>query len=142
MTIRSSEVAAAWRGRAERLTWPITPMMGLLAVLALGAVLRGLGLQQLGDFDFDEVASVWYARSVPLDIIAAIAEAPFEHPPLYYVALHYWVTWFGEQEPLVRWLSVPFGLLLIPPPPTNSLARTCAPGRPYSPPAWWLSRRY
>ena len=122
MTIRPSEVAAAWRGRAERLTWPITPMMGLLAVLVLGAVLRGLGLQQLGDFDFDEVASVWYARSVPLDIIAAIAEAPFEHPPLYYVALHYWVTWFGEQEPLVRWLSVPFGLLLIP--ATYQLART------------------
>ena len=122
MTIRPSEVAAAWRGRAERLTWPITPMVGLLAVLVLGAVLRGLGLQQLGDFDFDEVASVWYARSVPLDIIAAIAEAPFEHPPLYYVALHYWVTWFGEQEPLVRWLSVPFGLLLIP--ATYQLART------------------
>lgn len=96
-------------------------MAGLLAVMLLGVVLRSFRLQQLGDFDFDEVASVWYARSAPLDIIAAIAEAPFEHPPLYYVALHYWVTWFGEHEPVVRWLSVPFGVLLIP--ATYRLAR-------------------
>ena len=96
-------------------------MVGLLAVLVLGATLRSLRLQQLGDFDFDEVAAVWYARSLPLDIIAAIAEAPFEHPPLYYVALHYWTMWFGEQEPIVRWLSVPFGVLLIP--ATYQLAR-------------------
>lgn len=99
----------------------MTPMAALLVAVALGAVLRGLRLQQLGDFDFDEVASVWYARSLPLDIIGAIADAPFEHPPLYYVALHYWTTWFGEQEPLVRWLSVPFGVLLIP--ATFQLAR-------------------
>ena len=121
MAVRLSEVAAAWRERAERLPHTVTPMVGLGAVLVLGAVLRSLRLQQLGDFDFDEVASVWYARSLPLDIIAAIAEAPFEHPPLYYVALHYWTTWFGEQEPIVRSLSVPFGVLLIP--TTYQLAR-------------------
>ena len=117
MTARAS-AGAAW---LERLTRYVTPMSALLAVLALGATLRSLRLQQLGDFDFDEVASVWYARSAPLDIVGAIAEAPFEHPPLYYVALHYWITWFGEQEPLVRWLSVPFGVLLIP--ATYQLAR-------------------
>ena len=107
-------VEAALRGGAQRLGGGVTPAAGLLAVLLLGAVLRSVRLQQLGDFDFDEVASVWYARSAPLDIIAAIAEAPFEHPPLYYVALHYWVAWFGESEPVVRWLSIPFGVLLIP----------------------------
>ena len=121
MAIRLSEVAAAWRGRAERVPQTVTPLAGLVAVVVLGAVLRSMRLQQLGDFDFDEVASVWYARSLPLDIVAAIAEAPFEHPPLYYVALHYWTTWFGEQEPIVRWLSVPFGVLLIP--ATYQLAR-------------------
>ncbi|MDE2898172.1 MAG: glycosyltransferase family 39 protein [Chloroflexota bacterium] len=121
MAVRLSEVAAAWRGRAERVPQTVTPLAGLVAVVVLGAVLRSMRLQQLGDFDFDEVASVWYARSLPLDIIAAIAEAPFEHPPLYYVALHYWTTWFGEQEPIVRWLSVPFGVLLIP--ATYQLAR-------------------
>lgn len=120
MAVRLSE-AAAWRGRGGRLTPTVTPMAVLLAVVVLGAALRSLRLQQLGDFDFDEVAAVWYARSLPLDIIAAIAEAPFEHPPLYYVALHFWSTWFGEQEPIVRWLSVPFGVLLIP--ATYQLAR-------------------
>lgn len=121
MAVRLSEVADVWRERAGRLTPAVTPMVGLLTVLVLGAALRSLRLQQLGDFDFDEVAAVWYARSLPLDIIGAIAEAPFEHPPLYYVALHYWSTWFGEQEPIVRWLSVPFGVLLIP--ATYQLAR-------------------
>ncbi|MCY3959270.1 MAG: glycosyltransferase family 39 protein [Chloroflexi bacterium] len=121
MAVRLSRVAAAWRERAGRPTPTVAPMVGLLAVVVLGVALRSLRLQQLGDFDFDEVAAVWYARSLPLDIIAAIAAAPFEHPPLYYVALHYWSTWFGEHEPLVRWLSVPFGVLLIP--ATYQLAR-------------------
>jgi len=121
MTTMISAGRADWRGRAERLTRLVPPMTGLLLVVVLGAVLRSIRLQELGDFDFDEVASVWYARSLPLDIIAAIAGAPFEHPPLYYIALHYWITWFGEQEPVARWLSVPFGVLLIP--ATYQLAR-------------------
>lgn len=104
-----------------RLSRRVTPLTALLAIVVAGAVLRGLRLQALGDFDFDEVAAVWYARSAPLDIVGAIADAPFEHPPLYYIALHFWTTWFGEQEPLVRLLSVPFGVLLIP--ATYQLAR-------------------
>ncbi len=121
MTTRPSVGATGGRRFAERLARHVTPMTVLLAVVVAGAVLRSLRLQNLGDFDFDEVAAVWYARSLPLDIVAAIAEAPFEHPPLYYIALHYWATWFGEQEPIVRWLSVPFGVLLIP--ATYQLAR-------------------
>ncbi len=121
MTTRPS-VGATGRGWfAERLARHVTPTTVVLAVVVAGAVLRSLRLQHLGDFDFDEVAAVWYARSLPLDIVAAIAEAPFEHPPLYYIALHYWASWFGEQEPIVRWLSVPFGVLLIP--ATYQLAR-------------------
>ncbi len=122
MTSRISVGAAGRLQIAEHLTRRLTPMTALLAVVLVGAILRGFRLQHLGDFDFDEVAAVWYARSLPLDIVAAIAEAPFEHPPLYYMALHYWTTWFGEQEPIVRWLSVPFGVLLIP--ATYQLART------------------
>ena len=121
MPARLSTISAACRGQVDPLTRRIRPTTALLAVVLLGALLRSLRLEQLGDFDFDEVASVWYARSLPLDIFAAIAAAPFEHPPLYYVALHYWITWFGEQEPIARWLSVPFGVLLIP--ATFQLAR-------------------
>lgn len=104
-----------------RLSRQVTPLTALLALVVVGALLRGLRLQTLGDFDFDEVAAVWYARSPPLDIVGAIADAPFEHPPLYYIALHFWTTWFGEHEPMVRLLSVPFGVLLIP--ATYQLAR-------------------
>ena len=91
-----------------------TPQAALAALIVLGAVLRLLRLDQLGDFDFDEVAAIWYARSEPGDILATIARAPFEHPPLYYIALHYWSSWFGEAEPIARAFSVPMGLLLIP----------------------------
>ena len=121
MTALPSGGTTGWRELSERLAQRVTPMMVLFVVVVVGALLRSFRLQQLGDFDFDEVAAVWYARSLPLDVVVAIADAPFEHPPLYYVALHYWTTWFGEQEPVVRWLSVPFGVLLIP--ATYRLAR-------------------
>jgi len=84
-----------------------------VAVL-LGAFLRVWRIDQLGEFDFDEVASVWYARQGAGEIFTSIAEAPFEHPPLYYVLLHYWNQAFGEAEPLVRLFSVPFGIMMIP----------------------------
>jgi hypothetical protein len=121
MTLRSSVDTDGLREFSERLGRRATPSAVLLGVVVVGAVLRSYRLEHLGDFDFDEVAAVWYARALPLDIIGSIAEAPFEHPPLYYVALHYWTTWFGELEPIVRWLSVPFGVLLIP--ATYQLAR-------------------
>lgn len=92
----------------------ITPGLAVLGLVVIGSVLRLWNLEGLGDFDFDEVASVWYARADAPDIIANIARAPFEHPPLYYVALNFWTSWFGESEPLVRAFSIPFGVLLIP----------------------------
>ena len=106
---------------AYRLRMGFSPRAVLLLLVVGGAILRGFRLNTLGDFDFDEVAAVWYARSSPSDIVAAISAAPFEHPPGYYIGLHYWTTWFGEQEPIVRWLSVLLGLLLVP--ATYRLAR-------------------
>ena len=82
--------------------------------MVLGTFLRVWRIDQLGEFDFDEVASVWYARQGAAEIFRSIAEAPFEHPPLFYVLLHYWNGAFGEIEPLVRLFSVPFGVLMIP----------------------------
>ena len=93
----------------------------MLLLVVVGAGLRLWNLEGLGDFDFDEVAAVWYARAGLLDIVADIARAPFEHPPLYYMALHVWIGWFGESEPIARAFSIPFGLLLIP--ATYRLAR-------------------
>ena len=93
----------------------------MLLLVALGAGLRLWNLEGLGDFDFDEVAAIWYARAGLLDIVADLARAPFEHPPLYYMGLHVWIGWFGESEPMARAFSIPFGLLLIP--ATYRLAR-------------------
>ncbi len=110
--------AARLRGGVAAL---MTPQIALLTLIVGGAALRVFRLASLGDFDFDEVASVWYARSDPGDIFSSIARAPFEHPPFYYVALHYWTSWFGELEPIARAFSISFGVLLIP--ATYRLAR-------------------
>ncbi len=117
LTVR---VWKGWRG--------LDPRAAVLLLVILGVVLRLLRLDGLGDFDFDEVAAIWYARSAPGDIVAAIAAAPFEHPPLFYVALHYWTSWFGESEAIARAISVPLGVLLIP--VTYRLARIHLPPWP------------
>ena len=103
--------ASAW---GQRLSRTLTPEWAVLLLVVLGAGLRLWNLEGLGDFDFDEVASVWYTRARLRDIVGDIALAPFEHPPLYYMALHLWIRCFGEAEAMVRALSIPFGLLLIP----------------------------
>jgi hypothetical protein len=105
--------------RIERLLRPGAGLPGTAGIWVAAAVLLGTffrvwRIDQLGEFDFDEVASVWYARQGADEIFRSIADAPFEHPPLYYVLLHYWNQAFGEVEPLVRLFSVPSGVLMIP----------------------------
>ena len=112
----------------RRLARWLTPELAVLSLVALGAGLRLWNLEGLGDFDFDEVAAIWYARAGLLDIVADLARAPFEHPPLYYMALHVWIAWFGEAEPIARAFSIPFGVLLIP--ATYRLARCYVPAWP------------
>ncbi len=92
----------------------VDPRFVVLLVTLIALFLRTWRLPALGDFDFDEVASVWYSRFVAGDLLAAIRIAPFEHPPLYYLTLHAWSGVFKENEPLVRFLSVLAGVLLIP----------------------------
>ncbi len=105
-----------WAERLLRRGGRIPEKAGLWvgAAVLLGTFLRVWRIDRLGEFDFDEVASVWYARQGEGEIFRAIAEAPFEHPPLYYMLLHYWNQAFGEAEPLVRLFSVPPGVLMIP----------------------------
>ena len=54
----------------------LTPERAVLLLVALGAGLRLWNLEGLGDFDFDEVAAIWYARAGLLDIVADLAGAP------------------------------------------------------------------
>jgi len=120
-TAGSVRVDAAAIARGRRVARWLTPEWAVLLLVVLGAGLRLWNLEGPGDLDFAAVAATWYARARPPDIAAQIARAPFEHPPLYYMALHLWIGWFGEAEAIARALSIPFGLLLIP--ATYRLAR-------------------
>lgn len=82
-------------------------------VALLAFALRVYRLHTLGDFDFDEVASIWYA-GLPLgEMLAALAGAIFEHPPLYYLLLKLWIAAAGSGEYAVRFLSVLPGTLAV-----------------------------
>lgn len=82
----------------------------LLAVLLLGFGLRMYKLDAQS-FWYDEGNSARIAeRSVPLIIAGAAGDI---HPPLYYLALHYWRGVFGDSEMALRQLSVVCGVLLI-----------------------------
>lgn len=78
----------------------------------VGGLLRALMLARNGMW-LDETFSVWLAgHSVPemLDWIVRIDQ----HPPLYYLLLHYWVAHYGDAPYYVRLLSVLFGAGTIP----------------------------
>ena len=81
----------------------ITLVGGFLRVLLLGT--KGMWL--------DETFSVWLAsHSVP-DMLQWIARID-QHPPLYYLLLHYWIALNGDTPYYARLLSVLFGAGTIP----------------------------
>ena len=82
----------------------------LLFNICLGLVLR---LYQLGKQSlwFDEAYSVLMSKNLTGLWFDQIRDAS---PPLYYTLLHYWMGWFGKDEFSLRFLSVLFGILLIP----------------------------
>jgi hypothetical protein len=81
----------------------ITAVGGFLRVLLLGT--KGMWL--------DETFSVWLAsHSVP-DMLQWIVRID-QHPPLYYLVLHYWIARYGDTPYYVRLLSALFGAGTIP----------------------------
>ena len=84
--------------------------LGLLVILLLAAALRFYRLDAQSLWA-DEGSSVAQAlRDVPT--IAANAARDI-HPPLYYIALHFWVSAFGASEVAVRALSAALGVALV-----------------------------
>lgn len=81
-------------------------------LLAAGWALR---LHQLGrqELWFDEAASYFIASMPVHDIVRYVTGAVFEHPPLYYVLLHYCIALFGSTEWALRFPSAVFGLLFV-----------------------------
>lgn len=81
----------------------------LLAVILAGLFLRVfcLGKQSIW---LDEAWSIWMSKMS----LSQIVTTPENSPPLYYLALHFWVRLFGTSAVTVRFLSVLFGVLAIP----------------------------
>ncbi len=83
----------------------------LPAILLLGFAVR---LYKLGapSLWYDETVSAFLASQSPSELVAHTARDI--HPPLYYLLLHYWAAIAGQTEFGLAFLSLIFGLLLIP----------------------------
>src|SRR5574342_601018 len=81
----------------------ITLIGGWLRVLLLGN--KGMWL--------DETFSVWLANHSVVDMLQWIVKID-QHPPLYYLLLHYWIARNGDTPYYARLLSALFGAGTIP----------------------------
>ena len=81
----------------------------LLLILCIGLLLRiyDLGTESIW---VDEGYSIRLSN-LNVSQILELTMVEDQHPPLYYIILHYWVTLFGNSEFAIRFLSVIFGFL-------------------------------
>ncbi len=87
------------------------PPIGLLLVTGLGGALRFWQLDAKGLW-LDEAFSVWMARH-PLDEMLGWIARIDQHPPLYYLLLHLWLS-LGDDPATIRALSALFSTLTVP----------------------------
>ena len=83
----------------------------LLAIILLAFALRSFRLAHQSIW-YDEGLSVHYARQDLSDLLAQVSAS--DHPPLYFLLLHVWLPLAGQGEFAVRFLSLAWGVLLIP----------------------------
>lgn len=81
-------------------------------ITLVGGALRVLLLRTKGMW-LDETFSVWLASHSIGDMLQWIVQID-QHPPLYYLLLHFWVDRFGEAPYYVRLLSTLIGTSTIP----------------------------
>ncbi|TAK36663.1 MAG: hypothetical protein EPO21_01995 [Chloroflexota bacterium] len=88
-----------------------TGLLVVLAAVLLGVVLR---LYKLGEQSFwlDEGLGMFYARPELSALFALLVGG--NHPPLYFLLVHFWYPLAGESEYALRYLSVFFGVLTLP----------------------------
>ncbi len=84
----------------------------LVPIILIGAGLRVLLLDYKGMW-VDETFSVWMANQPVGDMLQWIVKID-QHPPLYYILLHYWIALKGTTPYYVRLFSVLFGAATIP----------------------------
>lgn len=96
--------------KAARSLAHLSPWL-LAGIILLGFMLR---IYRIGDKGLwlDEAFSVWMARNSLPELIAWLLRVD-QHPPLYYVLLHFWL-WLGDSAAQVRTLSALFGTLTLP----------------------------
>src|SRR5512136_1460823 len=84
----------------------------VIIITLIGGFLRVLLLDHKGMW-LDETFSVWVANHGVADMLQWIARID-QHPPLYYLLLHYWIALNGDTPYYVRLLSALFGAGTIP----------------------------
>ena len=84
----------------------------VITITLIGICLRVLLLTTKGMW-LDETFSVWLASHSVADMLAWIVRID-QHPPLYYLLLHYWMGIHGDTPYDVRLLSAIFGAGTIP----------------------------
>jgi uncharacterized membrane protein len=93
-------------------TFQPTPYRGWLVLIVIGGMLLRLINIQTEPFWGDEVLSLaitHHFQHIPT-LIQYLSEVEF-HPPLFYLALHYWAEWFGYgSRGGIRALSLMFGI--------------------------------
>lgn len=82
----------------------------LLLLLAVSVWIRSRYVG--GEFWMDEAIAVGIS-SHPLSAIPGILRYDGS-PPLYYLILHIWMSWFGNGETATHWLSILFAELTVP----------------------------
>lgn len=84
----------------------------VIVITLVGAFLRVLFLSTKGLW-LDETFSIWMASHGVGDLLHWLVKID-QHPPLYYLLLHYWIAFNGDTPYAVRLLSVLFGAGTIP----------------------------
>ena len=89
----------------------ITQKYWLLLLIILALALRLFHLDQYGLW-YDEAISY---KAAQLDVRSILTnQIQSSHPPLYYLILHYWISFFPDSDFSARMLSVFWNIALIP----------------------------
>lgn len=84
----------------------------VIVITLVGGFLRVLLLSTKGLW-LDETFSIWMASHGVVELLHWLVKID-QHPPLYYLLLHYWIALNGDTPYAVRLLSVLFGAATIP----------------------------
>src|SRR5512134_1334189 len=84
----------------------------IITITLFGGWLRVLFLGQKGMW-LDETFSVWLTNQSVADMLQWFVRID-QHPPLYYLLLHYWIAHNGDTPYYARLLSALFGAGTIP----------------------------